>query len=527
MRTGGRRRRVGWCALGALLVAAGCGADDDSLPSLLRPPDLPSPPLNERCRPAGGDPVWSVEGEPLSVPVSCALGLALPPDAFELPDLPPGADWDASTGVLTWRPALDQAGLWHVPVYVPSLGESGVLRLGIVDAWSSPHNRPPRWPVGYPEEFGLPVIHLSFSQALGGQAVPARLTHRGRQYEVRLKYRGNQSLEYPKKNFTVKLDPSDPLTEPGVAGGFTRPKLVLTGNFDDASHVRQRLAYELWNRLDPAHVQVRTFPAVVYLNGYYWGLYLVGDHIDDHLLVTNRISREANIYKAIWTVANFRLIKPGGQPKLVSWSGLEKKEGKPKAGEPGAFDDLDALIRFVDTSSDDDFRRTLPHLVRMNDAAHWWMHAMFGLTVDSIHKNVYLLHDPRVGPWRFVPWDFNASFGQDWKLERLPPDSANSFTDENRLFERMLNEPSFLLPQRLSRELDASFAPSEVLGLIDTWTPHIEASARRDDDRWSEARRRFYAQPSPLPWDEDLAYVREWIEHRHTYLRTRYRPIPP
>jgi spore coat protein H len=59
---------------------------------------------------------------------------------------------------------------------------------------------------------------------------------------------------------------------------------VLISTFDDNAYVRQRLAYELWNTLDPEHLQIQVYSGVVFQNGVYHGLYTFSDHVDGYLM---------------------------------------------------------------------------------------------------------------------------------------------------------------------------------------------------------------------------------------------------
>lgn len=514
----------GWWCLVVLCAACG-GADAGPMPALLQPPAPIVLSPDDQCRPGSSATHWVLEGDPLELDVGCSLPHTLDSTAFTLPELPPGAGWDPSTGKLVWRPALDQAGIWHVPVVVLSLGERGYLHIGVVERWGASGNVLIRHPEGYAEEYGLPVVHLSIDGGLSETYAPATLTYRGRRHAIELKYRGNSSLAYPKQSFTVKLDKDDPLVEPHFAGGFVRRKFVLTSNFDDASYIRQRLVYDLWNDLDPAHVPVKTFSAVVYLKGHPWGLYTLGDHIDKHLLEPNGIAKSANIYKAVRAHSNFRLEQVDGRPKHYLTYGIDKKEGWPKPGEPGAFEDIETFITTVARAPDDELRTWLTTQVRLEDYVDWWALAVFGLTMDSVHKNVYFINDPIRGPWRCVPWDFNASFGQDYAVNRLDAASDTEFVAENELFRRLLNDPAFGARARLGEALGGPLALERVNARIDAYVAETAKGARRDWARWGASHREYFDAPD-ASYDSEIVYLRQWVERRWHVLRARY-PAPP
>jgi spore coat protein H len=374
------------------------------------------------------------------------------------------------------------------------------------------------------EEDGLPVLHLWTTDDSSEDAYsPARLVYRGREYRgVQAKYRGETSLAYPKKSFTVRLAAGDPFDEP-AHGLRARRRIVLTTTFDDNSYVRQRLAFELWHRLQPS-ISVQSYHAVLYLNGRYHGLYLVGDHVDGELMAAHGLWPEGNLYKARDHDANLRLEDRRGDPKEPLELGYSKEEGKPQAGEPGAFDDLHALIRWAASAPDGELAVQLDDTIERGDFEAWLMLVSAIDAMDSAGKNSYLYHDPRPAApdprWRCVPWDFNASFGQDWQTWRLSSQRKLARYDgENALFERFTSIPELAQPlkQRVRDALAASWSRAEVLALFDAYSEEIAAAALRDEHRWG-ARMRDYdwgARKDPFTThDEERAYVRQWIEER-------------
>ena len=135
------------------------------------------------------------------------------------------------------------------------------------------------------EEYGLPVFHLSFEGTLtAGGYRPAQLVYRGHRYTAEAKYRGATSSVFPKRNYTFKFTKEDPFNEPtsreaSPAGATwcSSPASMTTRTCGRGS------PSTLWNRMSPDHIQVKTFSAVLYVNGRYWGLFTVADHMDEHL----------------------------------------------------------------------------------------------------------------------------------------------------------------------------------------------------------------------------------------------------
>ena len=98
-----------------------------------------------------------------------------------------------------------------------------------------------------------------------------------------LKYQGTSSLNYPKKNFTIKLGNKVDL------GFGEQKKYCLKANYIDHSHARNIVSARLWSEIvksrenyndlpvelknSPNNGAIDGYPIKLYLNGKYEGLY--------------------------------------------------------------------------------------------------------------------------------------------------------------------------------------------------------------------------------------------------------------
>ncbi len=491
------------------------------------PPDLPTP---IQCDPEGGGPYWTLEGELLAVPITCATGLELPGIELSIDPMPPGAIYNPATATLLWTPGLDQAAGYELEITALPYGETGTVKIGVLDRWDDPANTPVVDSTIYTEEYGLPVLHLTTAPEISSSAyTPATIVYRGHTYVAEAKLRGAASLNYPKNSYTLKFTKEDKFSEPDRAGGFLdKRKVVLISTFDDNAYVRQRLAYELWNRLDPDHIQVQVYSGILFLDGQYYGLYTFSDHVDEYLMEDHGLHQLGNLYKARTHDANFRLTRANGQPKSSLHQGLTKEEGLPVAGQPGDYDDLDELVSFVATASDQDFLAELDTRIDRRDYEDWWIFVSLIMGDDSAGKNSYHYHDPSTGPWRFVPWDFNDSFGQTWQTARKGfTTSPESYTWANHLFTRMLAAPGIGDPlrARYGAALHGVYDVTEVLALMDAMVDETASSARRDEGRWGAQYITYGGwswRSDFLTYEEEVVYLRQWIEDRWAHVDGLY-----
>lgn len=377
-------------------------------------------------------------------------------------------------------------------------------------------------PVAHAEEDGLPVFNLFLSESLPDEDgyFLARLVYRGRCQRLEVRLRGNTSHLFPKRSYTLDFPRDAPFDEPVLGDGFTgRRKVVLISPFDDNSYVRHRLAFTLWNRMSPQHLQVKTYSAVVYVNGEYQGLYTVADHLDKHRVVAWGLDEEGELFKSWGDDANFSRLDINGRPKLYLHQGFEKKGGLPESG-PGAFDSIEAFTAFVADSDAARFRAERNAWMVSREYEDWWIFSTLISANDSVAKNPYHYRARGTGQrWRFIPWDLNASLGQDWDTRRNEPEARPDYTSRNLLFARMLEDPAIADPlrERYRRLLREELRAEVVLGLIDAYAREVAPAARRDEQRWREEYLHFFrwrTRTDFTTFDEEVEYLRGWVRTR-------------
>jgi spore coat protein H len=364
-------------------------------------------------------------------------------------------------------------------------------------------------PFTYVEEDGLPVFHIFMSASLPDEDGyrPARFVYRGRCYVAEMRYRGDTSL----------------------AGGFMgRRKLVLTSPFNDNSYLRARLAFELWNRMSPDHLPVQAYSAVVYMNGRYQGLYTVMDHIDRDYLSAHGLDPGGDLFKAVGGDANFsRFDSMGGQKKKLH-QGYEKKAGKPEDGDE-AYRTIDALTAFVADATPEQFLAERGDWVDVSDYEDWWILSTLMSAKDSVAKNAYHFRARGTGArFRYIPWDLDTSFGQDWNTTRLHAEDLDPYTRENRVFSRMLEDPAIAGPlrERYRALLQGPLSRDVVLGLIDGYVRELEPAALKDEARWGKEYKSFRSWSWRTDFNDfegEVAYLRAWVDTRWRVLEESLR----
>jgi len=449
-----------------------------------------------------GTELFSVEGERVRVDVSCASGAPVS-------RVGPG---EIEDGTWSWRPDLDEAGV-HDVLFSHGL-ESAVVRVHVADAWDEGGNEPVD-PWSYTTEYGLPVMHLLPEGSLSEEYVAATIVFEGREYiGARVKYRGAASLYYPKVGYTLDFDSEDQM-ELSDRGMGDKAHLVLISTFDDNTYIRQSLAYGLWadmaEHFDADRLTVRTFPTVVYMNGEYVGLYTAADHVDDEFLGQMGLDRDSPLFKAVNHNANFFGTDYYGNAKSVLWDGYDLKEGDSWAS-------LEALVAWSSTASDAELVATAEDWIDPTEFMDWFLFVHFTESGDSAGKNSYLAWDLLTERMRYAPWDFNHSWGQDWRTLRIGPESYNAFTGTNRIFKAQQAADSERLWERWWSLVDEGpFREEHLLARADALWAEVDPSAARDWDRWGSAYRSYSGWSSRGDFNDyegEREYLVDWIRHR-------------
>ena len=369
-------------------------------------------------------------------------------------------------------------------------------------------------------EDGLPVFYIHTAPG-SVEYCPGILYYRGREYQIEGKIRGASSRYYPMKSYTIKFCEDQLFSDPEF-GFDNERKIVLITSFNDNSFIRNRLGFDIWNSMDNGHIRIKTYSAVVYLNGKYWGLYTVSEHINAFLMAEHGLSSDGNLYKTRSPAADFFI-------KEDLHRGFEKTEGYPEDGDAGAYADLDELVTFISTAEPDVFTNTIDSILNKREYEAWWMFVMLLRASDSCAKNAFHYHKPGSSVWRYIPWDLNSSFGQNSKTKREGSDVLNNYFGLNNIFKRFHEEDDIRNPLQTrfytllspENELDIN----RILSKIDEYTLEIREAALKSEEKWKDKYRDYVLwkeRTDFTTFDEEIQYIKDWITNRHLLLINAY-----
>lgn len=473
-----------------------------------------------------------LEGDAIRFEVSCSGELATADALVYAVSLPNGASFDWETRVFDWQTGPADGGRVDIVFSVerqgvPEVRGSETVTFWVADDPTRSDNVPVN-PATYTEEWGLPVVHLETDAVLDTEEyADATVTWYGRSHPAGIQVHGRTSSHYPKVSYGLKFS-EEPL--PVASWGETRDHLLLITTFDDNSYVRQKFVYDLWAQIadfwGQPRLTPRTFFTVVYMNGSYLGLYLGADRIDDEFVDQMGFDRDANLYKAVDDSANYSLVDADGVEKTTLHQGYEKMEGDPEDD----FADLDALVQFTGTSSSAELIAGSGGWLDLNEWMDAYLMLFYTNGEDSYLKNSYLCHEAG-GVFRYVPWDFNASWGQNWQTYRVEASFEDADGQDNRVFWALQDDRDARawMWGRFDqmREL-GPFAISSQEALLDGYFSQIDRSAQRDWEVWEASYQSYdWAEHREehgdwTDYEGEKAYLYQWVVDRAAHFESAY-----
>ena len=346
--------------------------------------------------------------------------------------------------------------------------------------------------------------------------------YKGITYKAKGKIRGAQSAFYPKKSYTLKFSKKNLFSDPDNPLFTNHEKLILHSNFDDNSYIRNRLAYFIWNSLEN-DFKINSFSAEIYGNGSFKGLYTVTEFIEKSYFVRNGKSSGGNLYKGESWDANLFT-------KADLFSGIEKKEGYPEAGDEGSYSDMKLFIEILNNNklSESEFSKIFSQVADVQSYYDWWFLVSLIKGFDSIAKNTYHYHDLSAsGKWYFIPWDFNYSFGQNAKTERSSPNFDHKKVSGNAVFKRLILNPNFHenYRKRYTRLLMNDLSLSNLINMIDKIYEEIHVSAKKDFSKWEKSYRDYILwneRKDFTNFDDEVNYIKKWITNQYQIVLKDY-----
>jgi hypothetical protein len=357
-----------------------------------------------------------------------------------------------------------------------------------------------------------------------------------RRYQVsgatgQIKLRGNASLGWEKKSYTLKFD--DKIKFCGLGEGKNR-NWVLISNHCDQSLLRNYIAFWLQKKLD----------------GIPWGpdsrmvdLYVNGDYVGDYLLVEKVTGAENRI--GLETMTDTGKLDADFMVELDNYAYKAGEKGLAwftARGYPYEIRGEDSLTsdrcNYIDDwvtsawdtvcdGSDDEIRR----LIDVDAAVDSYILAELTKNIDCGWSSFFLYR--KGGKLYLGPsWDFDLAMGNDMRLDngsykKLYAGQNNGFGQQNHWYIELVERKWFsdLVTARWN-EMKEKGVFDDMLAEVDRSLEMNRESFEHNFERWPIFGWRLNQEPEHVmalrSVDEHVSYLKEWLENRILWLDEKF-----
>ncbi|MBO5476710.1 MAG: CotH kinase family protein [Clostridia bacterium] len=334
---------------------------------------------------------------------------------------------------------------------------------------------------------------------------------------AQIKIQGDSSLEYAKKNYTIKLYQDENCEEKNKVivneAWGEQNKYCLKANWIDKTHSRNivtaRLAAAIQEKYGllmdaPNNGTIDGFPVEVYINNEFLGLY------------TWNIPKDEWLWNLDDENSNNIAVESGNLSKTTSFleeaTEFEENGWQCQVGEENdvTLEKLNRLIRFVKDSSDEEFKRDYELYINKDSMLNYLAVLLTTNAVDNICKNLILVtYDSYV--WYPTLYDLDTTFGTDSKGEKLRI-TINVVEEINRnlLFKRTMECFPNEVADRYFELREGILSKENIMKEFESFKEQIpEESLKKENERWSN-----------IP-GQDLTQISDYLNNQLTKIDKR------
>ena len=366
-----------------------------------------------------------------------------------------------------------------------------------------------------------------------------------------IKCQGNSSMQYNKKNFTIKLYKDKAKTEKlkiDFKGWGKQSKFVLKANWIDITHARNIVSARIWGdivksrsdysnlpellRTSPNQGAIDGFPITVYGNGYYQGRYTLNipkdkwmsnmdDSLDIHCILCGEnyysgcFLQSANIDGSDWTDELHDVVPTSIKTR---WN---------------------EVITFVKDSTDVDFKANLNNYIDVESAIDYLLYGIISTGLDAFGKNqIYMTYDGI--KWIASMYDMDSTWGLWWNGNQfVATDYAREqFQDMtktsdcsgegNKLYVRLQNLFINEIKARYTELRQTIFTYPYLVNKFEEFTQICPQDVVKEDYASTTANNAYIGIPSKTT--NNIQQLRNYINARLTYvdsyINSLIEPIP-
>ncbi|MBX3730395.1 MAG: CotH kinase family protein [Candidatus Sumerlaeia bacterium] len=286
-------------------------------------------------------------------------------------------------------------------------------------------------------------------------------------------------------------------------------RIVLRGSGNEwlITHIRDATVHRVVEHMNIATLGYQ--PSIAFLNGEFWGLHNIRERYDRHYLARRK----------------------GVEPERIDYlTGNATVDN-------GSAEHYEAMLEFIrehDLSLDENISR-LAEMMDIENYIDYCIAQIFHANIDWPHNNIDYWrlqadHDPtmpagRDGRWRWLLYDVDVSYGLntkhphdtiEWVTDRINPRTGEEWP--NLILRGLLDNDAVRVAflNRLADNLNTTFLPDRIVGIIDEYADNIRPVMQEVFDRWNE---RF-----TIPfWEFRIGVMKEFAYGRPESLRGHVR----
>lgn len=255
-----------------------------------------------------------------------------------------------------------------------------------------------------------------------------------------IKYRGVYNYYFPKKEYRMQL-----YEQKSFLGMRTDDDWILFAMHFDYPHMRIKLSFDMWRSLedtDPTAILPESSYVNLFINGEYHGIYLLSETEDRKLF--NLDPPQNNIDSSLIFKVNYNT-----DFKSYNSSRAEWQQVLPDIEEINLMEKiLPELTGFVNNTSDEDFFDPETGIYTKFDKLNlidFLIFNYFIIHIDFWDRNYLLVKNSNPSKFYFIPWDFDASFGQWGDLLYDPDlDLEALIRWKHGLYDRLMGNEEFM-----------------------------------------------------------------------------------
>ena len=354
---------------------------------------------------------------------------------------------------------------------------------------------------------------------------------------VKIKAQGNSSLNYPKKNQTVKLYSDEGCTE-NLKVNFknwgAQNKYCYKANWIDITHARNIVSAQLWGdivksrnnylelpeelRNSPNQGAVDGFPVKLYANGKYQGRYTINIPKDAWMVnMDKNLDTHCMLCGEDYGSGCFR-----GEAKI---DGTDWKDELHDVVPESVKQRWNQVISFVMTSTDEEFKQNLGNYFDVESLIDYHLFGLYSCGLDAYGKNqIYLTYDGQ--KWIASMYDMDSTWGLYWDGQKLIPSnySRESYEDmiQNRqgnlLYMRLEKNFQEELTSRWNELLKGPLSISNVLSKFEQFINIAPTELVQEDYATTTADSKFTNIPSKTT--NNIQQIRKFALERLSYMET-------